>query len=225
MKHVGDAALDFYCRPNLSWTRGEGGVWGTLEVSLGCKPGKRGKPEGNPVLVQGVTVEIVLPAATSGANLTTSAGKMVFDAEEKKLLWVAGNLRREDVLTLRGPVYLQPGSAVPSGFFGGDLRGRVVDLREGGVRAAGGKRVRTGRGEDQCAANEGRVQLDVVGDEDFAERVVRCADVILKGAGAVDLVFIVFGSVLVVSLFVCLFVEEAKFTQFILLVDECGSGH
>ena len=45
MKHVGDAALDFYCRPNLSWTRGEGGVWGTLEVSLGCKPGKRGKPE------------------------------------------------------------------------------------------------------------------------------------------------------------------------------------
>lgn len=67
--------------------------------------------------------------------------------------------------------------------------------------------------------------MDVVGDEDFAERVVRCADVILKGAGAVDLVFIVFGSVLVVSLFVCLFVEEAKFTQFILLVDECGSGH
>ena len=118
MKHVGDAALDFYCRPNLSWTRGEGGVWGTLEVSLGCKPGKRGKPEGNPVLVQGVTVEIVLPAATSGANLTTSAGKMVFDAEEKKLLWVAGNLRREDVLTLRGPVYLQPGSAVPSGVLG-----------------------------------------------------------------------------------------------------------
>lgn len=109
--------------------------------------------------------------------------------------------------------------------FGGDLRGRIVDLREGGVRAAGGKRVRIGRGEDQCAANEGRVQLDVVGDEDFAERVVRCADVILKGAGAVDLVFIVFGSVLVVSLFVCLFVEEAKFTQFILLVDECGSGH
>ena len=118
VKHVGDAALDFYCRPNLSWTRGEGGVWGTLEVTLGCKPGKRGKPEGNPVLVQGVTVEIVLPAATSGANLTTSAGKMVFDAEEKKLLWVAGNLRREDVLTLRGPVYLQPGSAVPSGVLG-----------------------------------------------------------------------------------------------------------
>ncbi|CBK24631.2 uncharacterized protein [Blastocystis hominis] len=113
VKRVDNAALDFYCRPNLSWTRGEGGVWGTLEVTLGCKPGKRGKQEGNPVMVQAVTVEIVLPPTTSGANLTTSAGKMMFDQEEKKLLWVAGNLRREDVLTLRGPVYLQPGSAVP----------------------------------------------------------------------------------------------------------------
>lgn len=104
--------------------------------------------------------------------------------------------------------------------FGGDATGRVVDLREGGVRAAGGKRVRTGRGEGQCAAHEGRVQLDVLGDEDFAERVVRCADVILKGAGAADFVFIVFCSVLLVFV-----VEEAKFTQFILLVDECGSGY
>ena len=70
------------------------------------------------MVAQGVTVEIVLPPSASGANLTTSAGKMVFDQEEKKLLWMAGNLRREDVLTLRGPVYLQPGSAVPSGFLG-----------------------------------------------------------------------------------------------------------
>ena len=61
--------------------------------------------------------------------------------------------------------------------FWGALGGRIVDLREGGVRAARGKRVRTGSGEDQRAAHEGRVQLDVVGVEDFAERVVRCADV------------------------------------------------
>lgn len=120
VRHVDNAALDFYCRPNLSWTRGEAGVWGTLDVTLGCKPGKRGKPEGNPVLVQGITVEIVLPPNTSGANLTTSAGKMMFDQGEKKLLWIAGNLRREDVLTMRGPVYLQPGSAVPSGFWRDD---------------------------------------------------------------------------------------------------------
>ena len=60
------------------------------------------------------------------------------------------------------------------------IDGRVVDLREGGVRAAGRKCVRIGSGEGECAADEGRVQLDIVGVEDFAERNVRFADVILE---------------------------------------------
>ena len=64
--------------------------------------------------------------------------------------------------------------------FGRAIERRVGDLREAGVRAAGRERVRTGSGEGDGAAHEGRVQLDIVGDEDSAERLVRCADVIVE---------------------------------------------
>ena len=113
IKRVRDVKLDFYCRPSLTWVKGESGVWGTLDVSVGCRPQGRGKVEGNPVMVMDLSIEIVLPPNTSGANITTSAGKMFFDQEEKRIVWVLGNLRKEDIPTMKGPVYLKPGSMVP----------------------------------------------------------------------------------------------------------------
>ena len=104
---------NFYCRPSVSWTRGEKGVWGTLEVTVGGKPKKNS--EGNPVVAEDVRVEIMLPSEATGANLTTSVGKMMFNQDEKKVTWVIGNLRKEDMATLKGPVYLAAGAAVPSG--------------------------------------------------------------------------------------------------------------
>ena len=97
----------------MSWTRGENGVWGTLEVTVGGRPKKNS--EGNPVVAEDVRVEILLPASATGANITTSTGKMVFNQEEKKITWVLGNVRKEDMATMKGTVYLAPGATVPSG--------------------------------------------------------------------------------------------------------------
>ena len=113
VKNAKTPELNFYCRPSVSWTRGEKGVWGTLEVTVGGKPKKNS--EGNPVVAEDVRVEIMLPSEATGANLTTSVGKMVFNQDEKKVTWVIGNLRKEDMATLKGPVYLAAGAAVPSG--------------------------------------------------------------------------------------------------------------
>lgn len=113
VKNAKTPELNFYCRPSVSWTRGEKGVWGTLEVTVGGKPKKNS--EGNPVVAEDVRVEIMLPSEATGANLTTSVGKMMFNQEEKKVTWVIGNLRKEDMATLKGPVYLAAGAAVPSG--------------------------------------------------------------------------------------------------------------
>lgn len=46
VKNAKTPELNFYCRPSVSWTRGEKGVWGTLEVTVGGKPKKNS--EGNP---------------------------------------------------------------------------------------------------------------------------------------------------------------------------------
>ena len=113
VKNAKTPELNFYCRPSVSWTRGEKGVWGTLEVTVGGKPKKNS--EGNPVVAEDVRVEILLPSEATGANLTTSVGKMMFNQDEKKVTWVIGNLRKEDMATLKGPVYLAAGAAVPSG--------------------------------------------------------------------------------------------------------------
>lgn len=113
VKNAKTPELNFYCRPSVSWTRGEKGVWGTLEVTVGGKPKKNS--EGNPVVAEDVRVEIMLPSEATGANLTTSVGKMMFNQDEKKVTWVIGNLRKEDMATLKGPVYLAAGAAVPSG--------------------------------------------------------------------------------------------------------------
>lgn len=113
VKNAKTPELSFYCRPSVSWTRGEKGVWGTLEVTVGGKPKKNS--EGNPVVAEDVRVEIMLPSEATGANLTTSVGKMMFNQDEKKVTWVIGNLRKEDMATLKGPVYLAAGAAVPSG--------------------------------------------------------------------------------------------------------------
>lgn len=113
VKNAKTPELNFYCRPSVSWTRGEKGVWGTLEVTVGGKPKK--SSEGNPVVAEDVRVEIMLPSEATGANLTTSVGKMMFNQDEKKVTWVIGNLRKEDMATLKGPVYLAAGAAVPSG--------------------------------------------------------------------------------------------------------------
>lgn len=113
VKNAKTPELNFYCRPSVSWTRGEKGVWGTLEVTVSGKPKKNS--EGNPVVAEDVRVEIMLPSEATGANLTTSVGKMMFNQDEKKVTWVIGNLRKEDMATLKGPVYLAAGAAVPSG--------------------------------------------------------------------------------------------------------------
>lgn len=113
VKNAKTPELNFYCRPSVSWTRGEKGVWGTLEVTVGGKPKKNS--EGNPVVAEDVRVEIMLPSEATGANLTTSVGKIMFNQDEKKVTWVIGNLRKEDMATLKGPVYLAAGAAVPSG--------------------------------------------------------------------------------------------------------------
>ena len=113
VKNAKTPELNFYCRPSVSWTRGEKGVWGTLEVTVGGKPKKNS--EGNPVVAEDVRVEIMLPSEATGANLTTSVGKMMFNQDEKKVTWVIGNLRKEDMATLKGPVYLAAGAAVPRG--------------------------------------------------------------------------------------------------------------
>lgn len=113
VKNAKTPELNFYCRPSVSWTRGEKGVWGTLEVTVGGKPKKNS--EGNPVVAEDVRVEIMLPSEATGANLTTSVGKMMFNQDEKKVTWVIGNLRKEGMATLKGPVYLAAGAAVPSG--------------------------------------------------------------------------------------------------------------
>lgn len=60
-------------------------------------------------------VTITLPAETTGANITASVGHVRFSLEEKTLNWVVGDLRREDVPSLKGPVFLQAEASAPSG--------------------------------------------------------------------------------------------------------------
>ena len=112
---VKDFAPAFYCRPSLVWTKGESGCWGQLEVMLGARPRGKKQVEGNPLIASSVVVTITLPAQTTGANITASAGHVRFSLEEKTLSWVVGDLRREDVPSLKGPVFLQADASVPSG--------------------------------------------------------------------------------------------------------------
>lgn len=49
------------------------------------------------------------------ANITTNAGKKVFNPEEKKVTWLLINMRKENVETMKGPMYLDPDAAVLSG--------------------------------------------------------------------------------------------------------------
>ena len=177
IKRVRDVKLDFYCRPSLTWVNGESGVWGTLDVSVGCRPQGRGKVEGNPVMVMDLSIEIVLPPNTSGANITTSAGKVLFDQEEKRIVWMLGNLRKEDIPTMKGPVYLKPGSMVPSRR-AMRVRCRIFHCGESRLYAAGGKSLRTGSWESECASYEGRVQYDIDIDEATPEWNIRYSDVI-----------------------------------------------
>ena len=115
VKRVKEVSLSFYCRPSLTWTRGEAGVWGQLDVGLGCRPQSHShSTEGNPVMATEVAVEILLPSETSGANITASLGKIVFNQQERRLTWMVGTLRKEDSASLKGPVYLQAGTKVPS---------------------------------------------------------------------------------------------------------------
>lgn len=112
IKKVSDPNLNFFCRPKLVWTKGENGVWGQLEFGIGCRP--QTNVEGNPVMAMDLVVEIVLPPTTTGANITTSVGRMVFNQEEKKLQWIIGSIHKEDSISLKGPVYLAADSAIPS---------------------------------------------------------------------------------------------------------------
>ena len=112
---VKDFAPAFYCRPSLVWTKGESDCWGQLEVMLGARPRGKKKVEGNPPLPSNTVVTITLPAETTGANITASVGHVRFSLEEKTLNWVVGDLRREDVPSLKGPVFLQAEASAPSG--------------------------------------------------------------------------------------------------------------
>lgn len=112
VKKVGDVNLNFFCRPSLTWTKGENGVWGQLEFSIGSRP--QANMDGNMTIAQDVVVEIVLPPSTTGANITTTVGRMVFNQEEKKLQWIIGAVHKEDSITLKGPVFLAADSAIPS---------------------------------------------------------------------------------------------------------------
>ena len=42
----------------------------------------------------------------TGGSITSSMGKMVFNSEEKKVTWLLGNVQKEDVVTMKGQVYL-----------------------------------------------------------------------------------------------------------------------
>ena len=112
IKKVSDVKLSFSCRPSLTWTKGENGVWGQLDLGIGGRP--QGAVEGNPVLAIDVVVEIVLPPSTTGANINSSVGRLVFNQEEKKLQWFVGTVHKEDTFTLKGPIFLGPDAAIPS---------------------------------------------------------------------------------------------------------------
>ena len=112
VKKVSDVKLNFFCRPSLTWTKGENGVWGQLEFGVGCRP--QTSIEGNPVMVMDLVVEIVLPPSATGANITSSVGRMVFNQAEKKLQWYVGNVHKEDTISLKGPVFLAPDAPIPS---------------------------------------------------------------------------------------------------------------
>ena len=109
---VKDFTPAFYCRPSLTWVKGDSSYWGQLEVMLGSRPNR--KLEGNPVIASDIVVTLTLPAETSGANITASVGRVLFNQEEKTIRWVVGSLRKEDNPSLKGPVYLQSGAPVPS---------------------------------------------------------------------------------------------------------------
>ena len=104
----------FYCRPSLSWVKGENGYWGQKDVMLGARPHGKKQVEGNPLVASDIVVTIVLPPQTTGANITASSGHVVFNQEEKVLNWVVGNLRKEDTPSLKGPVFLQADALAPS---------------------------------------------------------------------------------------------------------------
>ena len=110
---VKDFAPAFYCRPSLAWAKGESGYWGQLEVMLGARPRGKKQVEGNPLIASNIVVTITLPAETTGANITASVGHVRFSLEEKTLNWVVGDLRREDVPSLKGPVFLQAEASAP----------------------------------------------------------------------------------------------------------------
>ena len=103
----------FYCRPSLSWVKGENGYWGQMDVMLGARPHGKKQVEGNPLVASDIVVTIVLPPQTTGANITASSGHVVFNQEEKVLNWVVGNLRKEDTPSLKGPVFLQADALAP----------------------------------------------------------------------------------------------------------------
>ena len=42
----------------------------------------------------------------TGGSITSSMGKMVFNSEEKKVTWLLGNVQKEDVVTMKGQLYL-----------------------------------------------------------------------------------------------------------------------
>ena len=42
----------------------------------------------------------------TGGSITSSMDKMVFNSEEKKVTWLLGNVQKEDVVTMKGQVYL-----------------------------------------------------------------------------------------------------------------------
>ena len=137
--HVKEFNPAFYCRPSLSWVKGETGYWGQLEVMLGSRPNR--KTEGNPVIASDIVVTLTLPAETTGANITASVGRVLFNQEDKTIRWVVGNLRKEDTPSLRGPVYLQADVPAPSKFMKRlrrrKLMDRIVDGRALAVRAGG----------------------------------------------------------------------------------------
>ena len=116
---VKDFTPAFYCRPSLVWAKGENGCWGQLEVMLGARPRGKKQVEGNPLIASNIVVTITLPAETTGANITASVGYVRFSLEEKTLNWIVGDLRKEDVPSLKGPVFLQADASAPSGRGGG----------------------------------------------------------------------------------------------------------
>ena len=105
---------ELYCFLSMNWNKEENGVWGTLEVIMHCHLKRMREIWG----WRRTCVEILLLVNRmsgsilnimnfmTGGSITSSMDKMVFNSEEKKVTWLLGNVQKEDVVTMKGQLYL-----------------------------------------------------------------------------------------------------------------------